>query len=200
MLKLRKALILAILLVGAGFGLYVVFSAWPGGNREANSDAKGKPPAPQLHAWLTLSPKPPTPQSGFTDEAGKPARLVDFAGKPVLLNVWATWCEPCIRELPSLDRLADQLGVDGPVQVLAINEDRNQADARTWMDANSITHLPLYQDGKLNLVRDLYVKDYPSGLPITVLYDANGREVARWYGEAQWDSPAMQAQFLSLLK
>lgn len=199
MSKMRQILIVVMLLAGGAACLYVLGSAWPGGNKEANTAAKGKPPAPQLHAWLQLSPRPATPRAAFTAMDGASKTLADFTGKPVLLNVWATWCEPCIREMPALDRLAGQLGQNGPFQVLTVNEDRNPEDAQKWLTDNQIHNLPLHGDGKLALVRDLYVANYPSGLPVSVLYDANGHEVARWYGEAHWDTAEMMGQIMDLL-
>lgn len=200
MSKLRNVLIAIMLLLGAGGSLYVLGNAWLGGNKEANSEAKGKPSKPQLHVWLSLKPRPTTPKATFTDANGKVISLAGFAGKPVLLNVWASWCEPCIRELPSLDRLAGQVGADGAFQVLTVNEDRSLDDAREWLAANPIANLPLVHDGKLSLVRDLYVPKYPSGLPVSVLYNAQGREVARLYGEAKWDTREMKQKILSLLE
>jgi thiol-disulfide isomerase/thioredoxin len=125
------------------------------------------------------------PDLRFQDADGKPHQLSDFRGKVVLLNVWATWCAPCRKEMPALDRLQQALG--GPdFQVLALSIDNGgTAIVRRFYDEIGIKALGIYVDptteatGKLRTV----------GIPTTILLDREGRERWRKTGPAEWDSP-----------
>ncbi len=148
-------------------------------------------PAPQPAASAT-----PEPEAGkldithrgkamaasvFTAPDGKPVTLAAFKGKPVLVNLWATWCGPCVKEMPSLDRLAKRGA--GKLTVLVVNQ-TDKADAiAIWWAPRQFTMLKPYrdEDGKLGF-------DFESGvLPTTVLYDADGKEVWRIVGGMDWD-------------
>ncbi len=114
---------------------------------------------------------------------GSEARLSDFEGKPLLVNFWATWCAPCVVEMPTLDELAAREG--GQLKVLTISEDR---DGRDKIDAffakHKFEHLEPYLDPELELMAQ--VKG--DTLPTTILYDSEGREVWRMVGMAEWTS------------
>lgn len=120
----------------------------------------------------------------FADEAGKPRRLAEFKGKVVLLNLWATWCGPCRKEMPALDRLQAALG--GPdFEVVAVSIDRGGIDAVTKFYAEiGIEHLAKYNDssGAINSELGTF------GLPSTLLIDRDSREIGRLIGPAEWDS------------
>jgi thiol-disulfide isomerase/thioredoxin len=125
----------------------------------------------------------PAPSVAFTDPDGKPAGLADFAGKPVLVNLWATWCAPCVKELPTLDQLAR----NGGVRVLAISQDSgSHASVVAFLQAHNIGALRPYQDPKMGLSGAL---GPDTVLPTTILYDANGKEVWRYVGDLDWTSP-----------
>src|SRR5438876_1827742 len=79
----------------------------------------------KLGEFIPESAPQPAPDTAFTDADGKPVRFADFKGKPVVINLWATWCQPCLREMPSLDRL--QAALDGKLTVAAVSEDRGGA-------------------------------------------------------------------------
>jgi thiol-disulfide isomerase/thioredoxin len=143
--------------------------------------------APQTFA---LHPEPKAvPEIQFQDSDGKTLTLADFRGKVVLLNIWATWCVPCRREMPTLDRLQAELG--GPdFQVLPLSIDRNGLEAITRFYAEvGVKHLGMYLDSSTEAAATLGAV----GLPTTLLIDRDGREIGRLVGPAEWDSPDMVA-------
>lgn len=132
-----------------------------------------------------------TPQSvdGVTFEgpAGEQHALSDFRGQVVVLNLWATWCPPCRKEMPTLDALQQRLGGDD-FRVVALSVDQGGAEAvQEFYDEIGIEHLPLYIDSSMRVMSDLGVR----GLPTTLVLDAQGREVARLVGETDWAAPRM---------
>jgi thiol-disulfide isomerase/thioredoxin len=126
----------------------------------------------------------PVPELTFFDEAGNEVTLADFAGDVVVLNLWATWCAPCRREMPSLDRLQAALGEDG-LTVIALSLDRGDvAKVRAFFEELEIANLAIYQDPQARAGRELGAP----GLPTTIVIDRAGREVGRLLGPAEWDS------------
>lgn len=133
-------------------------------------------------------PRPATNQA-FVDGEGRSRILAEFRGEGVVLNLWATWCAPCVREMPQLDRLKERLAGDG-IRVLALSEDRDGAPlVKKFYDVNGIKSLEVLIDVGGNVLRDLRIR----GLPTTVLIDADGREVGRALGAAEWESDAVVA-------
>jgi len=137
------------------------------------------------HVPYTLHPEPrPLPDIEFKDREGKELRLSQFKGKVVLLNVWATWCPPCRREMPTLDKLQGALGgKDFEVMALSIDRAGVHAVEAFFMEIG-VKHLRLYIDQSMAAMRKLAVV----GLPTTLLIDREGREVWRYAGAAEWDS------------
>jgi thiol-disulfide isomerase/thioredoxin len=124
---------------------------------------------------------------------GKEVRLSDFRGRVVLLNFWATWCPPCVREMPSLDRLHAELGQD--VDVLAVSEDSGGAEAVTrFLAKTPVRSMTLYLDRQKRLERAFDTR----ALPTTFIIDQDGRIRARLDGAAEWDSPEMATLLRSL--
>lgn len=124
------------------------------------------------------------PDLPIHDEFGGETSLAAWRGRVLLVNFWATWCPPCRKEMPSLDRLEGALG-GGDFSVLAVSQDRNgAAKARSFYDSTGIAHLGVYVDPGGNLARAVGVL----GLPATILVDRAGAEVARLTGEAKWDA------------
>ncbi len=125
----------------------------------------------------------PEPSAVFTDPDGKPVKLADFAGKPLLVNLWASWCAPCVKELPTLDRLAQT----DKVQVLAVSQDDGpHPSVVAFLQAHKIATLEPYQDAKMGLSGALGPNTV---LPTSILFDANGKEVWRYVGDLDWTSP-----------
>jgi thiol-disulfide isomerase/thioredoxin len=128
-------------------------------------------------------PQAPAPIK-FQDAEGKERTLADWRGKVVLLNLWATWCLPCRKEMPSLDRLQAALGSD-KFEVVALSVDRKGLDAsKKFLDDTKVERLGLYVDASARATSELRVV----GLPATLLLDAEGREIGRLLGPAEWDS------------
>ena len=124
------------------------------------------------------------PDIAFKDGQGNPVTLADWRGRVVLINLWATWCAPCRREMPALDRLQVKLGGDD-FEVLAISVDRKGAEASAkFLNETGAENLALYVDETFKVARDLKAP----GLPVTILVDRQGREIGRVTGPAEWDS------------
>jgi len=120
------------------------------------------------------------PSFAFKDPAGKNVTLASFRGKPVLLNLWATWCAPCIKEMPTLDALAGD--IDGKVQVIALSQDlQGAAKVDPFFAKAGFKHLKSSLDPDLNFSVGMNVN-----LPTTILYDAEGKELWRVSGGFDW--------------
>jgi thiol-disulfide isomerase/thioredoxin len=123
------------------------------------------------------------PATAFEDPEGAPASLADFRGRPVLLNLWATWCAPCIAEMPTLDRLAAREA--DRFHVLTVSQDldgRNKVEA--FFAKQGYRNLETWLDPQMALMTELPADT----LPTTILYDAQGREVWRVVGMEDWES------------
>lgn len=125
----------------------------------------------------------PAPPHVFADRAGKPRRLAEFAGRPVLVNLWATWCAPCMAEMPALDRLAARS--NGGLSVLPVSQDLEGWRAvDRFFKPGRFKALTPYLDRENKLALGYKAK----GLPLSVLYDARGRELWRVAGPIEWDT------------
>ncbi|MBB5256033.1 TlpA family protein disulfide reductase [Rhizobium leguminosarum] len=137
----------------------------------------------------------PVPALQFTDDAGRPQTLDIFRGRVVLLNVWASWCLPCRKEMPTLDRLQATLG--GPdFEVVALSIDRGGPDAvKKFYAETGVQHLAIHVDATSQAGFALV----SFGLPTTLLVDPQGRELGRLVGPAEWDAPDMTAFLRSVI-
>ena len=133
-------------------------------------------------------------ETGFEDGAGRPVSLADWEGQVVFLNFWATWCPPCLKEMPAIERLAAEL--DGEMAVIAVSTDRGSADKpRRWLQENGVA-LPLYHDKGLRFAMASAIL----GQPTTLILDREGREIARFQGDAHWDSPEAVALLRAIVE
>ncbi len=131
----------------------------------------------------------PVSEETFTDAAGTVTSFADYEGKYLLVNFWATWCAPCRKEMPSLDRLQAELGSE-MFEVVPIATGRNPKPSLDKFFAEAeIMNLPILLDPKQTLARDMAVL----GLPITLIVDPEGNEIARLRGDAEWDSDSAKA-------
>jgi thiol-disulfide isomerase/thioredoxin len=148
--------------------------------------------AQQLPKNFILHEEPkPIASIAFEDDQGRTRGLADFRGKVVLLNIWATWCGPCRREMPSLDRLQGMLG-GSDFEVVALSIDRTGLDAVCKFYADvGIRNLAIYIDSTGKATRELATV----GVPATLLIGRDGRELGRLIGPAEWDEPDI-VQFL----
>jgi len=146
-------------------------------------------------AGFTFTPYPskhtlPLSKITFENGQGKPMTLADFKGKVVLLNIWATWCPPCVREMPTLDKLQKLLGGKN-FAVVPLSVDKGGIyTVKSFYDDNFIDHLPIYVDPTTHALDTLNIL----GTPTTILIDKQGREIARTMGPEDWDQPAVITQ------
>ncbi|WP_395686748.1 TlpA family protein disulfide reductase [Aestuariivirga sp.] len=138
-----------------------------------------------LAAFLVRPDRKLLPDIQFQDGSGKPLTLSGWKGRVVLINLWATWCAPCRKEMPDLSRLQAELGSD-QFEVVAISVDRKGADASSsFLKETGADNLRLYVEPSTRIVGELQ----SAGLPATILVDRQGREIGRLLGPADWASP-----------
>ena len=157
---------------------------------EAEKADKSKPGAFVWHE----SPKP-LPVTVFKDAADADQTLDKFGGKVLVVNFWATWCAPCVKEMPTLDALQAKLG--GPnFLVMAISQDREGAKvAQPFAEKQGWKNLAFYVEKMGRFAKDANLR----GLPTSLIIDKTGHEVARVEGEAKWDSPEIEKSLRELI-
>ena len=167
-------------LASAAFALALVaMPAWA-------EDMVGKPG--QLIETRPLKPVPEFSLTALADEA--PTNLDAYKGKPLIVNLWATWCAPCVKEMPSLAKLAADL--KDQVAIVAIAEDRSgKFGVDPFIKEHNITGLPIYLDKTMSVGKAL---GRATVLPMTILIDAQGNEVATVFGDREWDSAESKAE------
>lgn len=142
----------------------------------------------ELKKLKVLKAPPPQPLMTFKTVDEHDVSLQDFRGKTLLVNAWATWCGPCIAEMPSLNTLQKQRGND-KFAVITINMDRQIDTAQSFLEKGHYTELPLYHDPSLSF----NIKLGTEGIPISVFYSPNGHEIARIFGEVNWQDESVSA-------
>ncbi|MBY0508911.1 MAG: TlpA family protein disulfide reductase [Rhodospirillaceae bacterium] len=185
------ALLSAALLITAAVGVASRTPLFPVGPAFAAAEAgQAKSGAIVWHE----APKP-LPETVFKDAADADQTLAKFPGKVLVVNFWATWCAPCVKEMPTLNALQAKLG--GPeFQVLAISQDREGAKvAQPFFAKNDWKNLNFYVEKMGRFSKDANLR----GLPTTLIIDKTGKEVARVEGEAKWDSPEVEKTLRELI-
>lgn len=143
---------------------------------------------------LSFTEASDVPKAPLVTLDDQPASLTDYSGKWVVLNFWATWCPPCRKEMPGLDRLQAEMG--DRLSVVTVATGRNPVPAiRKFWDEAQITHLLALRDPNSELARGMGVM----GLPVTVILNPEGQEVGRLIGDAEWDTPEAIAVMTALV-
>jgi thiol-disulfide isomerase/thioredoxin len=149
----------------------------------------------QMAAFVFKNAPEPLPEIRFLDGSGAQRSLKEWHGRVVLLNLWATWCTPCRKEMPALNRLQAALGSD-QFEVVALSVDRAGLEgAKKFLDQIDVQSLKLYADPAARIGTQLKV----AGLPATLLLDRDGREIGRLTGPAEWDSAEAKRLILAAL-
>ena len=189
---------IAAVLIGAVIGFVGVYGI--GGlkrNAPGDSACRGavdlaRKLAPLAHgevAALTMATAPlRLPDLAFEDAEGRPRKLSEWRGRTVLVNLWATWCVPCRKEMPALESLQTRLG--GPeFEVVAINIDtRDLEKPKNFLKDANLTRLGYFADQKAKVFQDLKGIGRALGMPTSVLVDGQGCEIGTIAGPAEWDS------------
>jgi thiol-disulfide isomerase/thioredoxin len=137
-------------------------------------------------AKFTLAKEPKAlADLAFTDADDKPVKLADYKGKTVLLNFWATWCAPCVKEMPSLDKLQAEMGKDKFVVLPLSLDGPSKPKVAPFYADKKLANLGIYFDKGKKALGTLDI----SVLPTSVLVDPQGREIGRMEGDADWDKP-----------
>ena len=175
--------------------LALLLSACDSRQTQAPEAPRASAPAEQAAGRLDRSHAGSSmPDVEFEAPGGEAASFADFRGKPLLVNLWATWCAPCVAEMPTLDALAAR---EPRLQVLAISQDlQGQQKVDAFFDQRKFERLEPYIDPELQLMGELKVQSFPT----TILYDAEGREVWRMTGMEDWEGPRARALISQSLK
>jgi thiol-disulfide isomerase/thioredoxin len=194
----RIPLAIGAVLIGAVIGLAGVYGIG-GLKRNAAGDPAcrgavdlARKLAPLAHgevAALTMATVPlRLPDLTFEDADGKPKKLSDWRGRTVLVNLWATWCVPCRKEMPALEGLQAKLG-GADFEVVAVNIDtRDSEKPKNFLKEANLTRLGYFSDPKAKVFQDLKAIGRALGMPTSVLVDGQGCEIATIAGPAEWDS------------
>ncbi|MFL5254561.1 MAG: TlpA family protein disulfide reductase [Rhodopila sp.] len=136
-----------------------------------------------------VSPPEAVPDVPFLGADGTPHHLADFKGRGMVVNLWATWCAPCVAEMPSLEALSKALA-PADIAVLPLSSDRGgAATVQAWFDSHDIKGLPVLLDPKGALARAFNAR----GVPTTLVINKSGRVIAKLEGAADWGAPEAQA-------
>lgn len=186
----QRALWIVALSALVGFAaVYVIGSRSDNASRtevaaDSDAGAPGDHQTGKMAAFVKKATPAPLPDITFQDASGKDVTLSSFKGKTILLNLWATWCQPCREEMPALDRLQKAMGSD-KFEVVALSLDRQgYAASRKFLDELKANAVNLYADptAKQGMALKLI------GMPTTILINKDGLEIGRLAGSAEWDS------------
>jgi thiol-disulfide isomerase/thioredoxin len=172
------------LLLSVGLGLASIATIVAFGVVQSSAD-RGPPIGGAVAAFRPSAEPKLAPDTRFRTLEGAEVGFESFAGKVALVNFWATWCAPCVKEMPSLDRLQAKLGTEKFV-VLTLSADLQGAPVvRQFFEVNGLKNLIPYLDPRGLAARAFAIR----GLPTSILLDGKGRELGRLEGDAEWDQP-----------
>ena len=141
----------------------------------------------KLGEFIPATPPQPAPEVAFTDMEGKPIKLADFRGKLLVVNLWATWCLPCLEEMPSLEQL--QINIPDKLLVIAVSEDRGgKTVVEPFLEKLGLKKVKIYLDPKSDVGHAFEVR----GLPTSIVIGAEGKVLGKVEGAADWDSFEMR--------
>ena len=171
--------------------MFLLFAPGLGAAAEGEADM---PDRTKLGEFLPSSQPYPAPAISLADTTGQSVELSELHGKLVIVNLWATWCGPCLREMPSLERLQSRLGER--IAVLAVSEDRGgNKTVEPFIAKLGLKSVKIYIDPKSEVGHAFGVR----GLPTSFLIDREGKVLGRVEGAAEWDSPKMLSVLEPLL-
>lgn len=190
----RKSLVSAAAIC-AGVIIIATVAVASGANPLSAAEGAQKPDRPKPGAFIWHQTPKTLPATVFKDATDSDQTLDKFKGKVMVVNFWATWCAPCVKEMPTLDALQAKLG--GPdFQVLAISQDREGAKvAQPFAEKQGWKNLAFYVEKMGRFSKDANLR----GLPTSLIVDKSGHEVARVEGEATWDSPEVEKTLRELI-
>lgn len=181
----------AAALIGVAVVLYIIVAVVkPGAHGGLQALARG-----EMAKLSTASKGAPEPATPFLDPQGRPTHLADLKAPVLVVNLWATWCAPCIKEMPTLARL--QAAYPGKIVVAPISVDKAELRERARAFIGEHAPLTFYQDPELAL--PFAVTPAAEGFPTTIIYGGDGKERARLTGPADWSSPEARAVIETLL-
>ena len=188
--RLQGRWLVAELVLAIGVGLILSWGLLRSFRDSGAVEMASRPAQGETEASLSLqiAAKPAEmPEIRFVDRNGRSLSLHDFAGRPILLNLWATWCVPCRKEMPSLDRLQAKFD-PSRFLVLTLSVDRGGVpQVERFYQQLGLKSLGVYVDRPAQALQDLHAP----GLPITLLVNERGQEIGRKIGPAEWDAPQM---------
>jgi thiol-disulfide isomerase/thioredoxin len=188
---MRNSFIIIAALCAAGLAFWAIFAPNSSSDAPAASTAE-----PRLEKFTPANPPKPAPTGRVIAADGTEKTLAEWRGKYVLINFWATWCAPCVSEMPSLLRLQKAMGGD-KFTVLAVSEDlKGWPVIGPFLERLSLKDLPAVHDPQGATARDFGV----SGLPATILIDPTGLVLGRVVGPAEWDGEAAKATLRAHMK
>jgi thiol-disulfide isomerase/thioredoxin len=170
-----------------GFGRRAALGLLAGGTLGAGLPQR--PARAQPIGTLREEGPKPLPEFALTDPEGVRREIGHFRGKGVVLNLWATWCPPCVEEMPALDRLSSLLAGDGILVIPASSDRGGRAQVEPFYARTGIRNLGIWLDPGSAAMRAFKAR----GLPTTILIDREGRERGRLEGAAAWDGAALLA-------
>jgi thiol-disulfide isomerase/thioredoxin len=182
----RNSLVYAVLLafIAGGIGIFLSSKAPRGVEAVSNGGGFREFSVGPMAAFLVKAERPPVPDLAFKDSTGSEIKLTKWRGRVILLNLWATWCAPCRKEMPALNAVQKQLG-SKDFEVVALSVDRKGlAASAAFLKETGADSLGLYADESAKSLGDLQAL----GLPVTLLVDRKGREIGRLLGPAEWNS------------
>lgn len=174
-----KAAILGLL----GLGFVSIVYVFMASTQSTSANSLSSYAQGEMRAFQVLDDAPAQPVVSFTTGDGGETSLADYRGQVILVNFWATWCAPCVEEMPALNALQEELGGED-FQVVTVSLDRRMEDAAEFLERLELDALPLIHDASFSSMTQVGA----IGLPMTVLYDRQGREIGRLPAPAEWHS------------